>query len=447
MCVKIGLSNGYSYDSMFAPGIIYAAQMGAKVQSISYFSDDLTPVLRAATDYAWRVGSLLVVAAGNYNEPLPLYPAGYDRAVGVAATTSSDRKASFSNMGSWVDVAAPGVGIYATTLEGSYTSSFAGTSAAAPNAAGVAALLWSWMPHARIETIREALEYSAERIPDPIAGEYVNYGTVNANRALQYLREVTLLPNGIALWQPIAPTIHWVSPHRVPVQGCTLTIAGRYFGWNRLWGRVMLDNRPIPILEWTDSKIVVAVPPGSRAGELQVVVRGIPTQRFRLERAFAPNTRAAAPHDRQIKGYTAGARVSGGFAELRHADNSPLIAQARTDNGNIVLYLLVRGLNKDKVRGDLRLTYRRRAQNMPSNTADRIEIYDFATGSYPYGNFVQVFQAPLPTTYQTTTLTAPDPARYISYEGDVFVRVIVEGAGTTGQLLIDQLLIEWGENP
>ncbi len=447
MCVKIGLSNGYSYDSMFAPGIIYAARMGAKVQSISYFSDDLTPVLRAATDYAWRVGSLLVVAAGNYNEPLPLYPAGYDRAVGVAATTRDDRKASFSNMGSWVDVAAPGVGIYATTLGGSYTSSFAGTSAAAPNAAGVAALLWSWMPHARIETIREALEYSAEPIPDPIVGGYVNYGIVNANRALQYLREVTLLPNGIALWQPIAPTIHWVSPHRVPLQGCTLTIAGRYFGWNRLWGRVMLDNRPLPILEWTDSKIVVAVPPGARAGELQVVVRGIPTQRFRLERAFASNTRAAAPHDRQIKGYTAGARVSGGFTELRYADNSPLIAQARTDNGNIVLYLLVRGLNKDKVRGELRLTYRHRAQSMPSNTAGRIEIYDFATGSYPYGNFVQVLQAPLPTTYQTTTLTIPNPARYISYEGDVFMRVIVEGAGTTGQLLIDQLLIEWEENP
>jgi subtilisin family serine protease len=98
MCVKIGLSNGYSYDSMFAPAVIYAARMGAKVQSISYFSDDLTPALRAATDYAWKLGSLLVVAAGNYNEPLPLYPAGYDRAVGVAASNSSDRKAGFSNL-------------------------------------------------------------------------------------------------------------------------------------------------------------------------------------------------------------------------------------------------------------------------------------------------------------------------------------------------------------
>ncbi|MEJ5383362.1 MAG: S8 family serine peptidase [Fimbriimonadales bacterium] len=446
MCVKIGLSNGYSYDSMFAPGIIYAAQMGAKVQSISYFSDDLTPVLRAATDYAWSLGSLLIVAAGNYNEPLPLYPAGYDRAVGVAALSTSDRKASFSNMGSWVDVAAPGVGIYATTLGGGSTSSFAGTSAAAPNAAGVAALLWSWMPHARIETIREALEYSAEPVPDPVVGAYVNYGIVNANRALQYLREATFLPDGVALWNPIAPALHWVSPHRIPVQGGTVTLAGRYFGWNRLWGRVMLDNRSLPVLEWTDSKIVVAIPPGARPGELQVIVRGVPTQRFRLERSFAPNIRAAAPHDLQIKGYTAGARVSGGFQELRLADNLPLVAQARSDNGNIVFYLLVRGLDKDRVQGNLSLTYRRRGDSLPSGVADRIELYDFATGSYPYGSFVQVFQAPTPSTaYQTTTVSIASPSRYISYEGDIFMRIILEGAGGNGRLLIDQLLVEWQE--
>lgn len=447
MCVKIGLSNGYSYDSMFAPGVIYAARMGAKVQSISYFSDDLTPALRAATDYAWSHGSLLVVAAGNYNEPLPLYPAGYDRAVGVAASTSADRKASFSNLGSWVDVAAPGVGIYATTWGGGYTSSFAGTSAAAPNAAGVAALLWSWMPNARIETIRESLEYSSEPIPDPAVGVYANYGLVNANRALQYLREATLLPNGVALWSPIYPAVHWVSPHQVPVQGCKLTIAGRYFGWNQLWGRVMLDSRPLRVLEWTDSKIVAELPPGARAGEVQVIVRGVPTNRFRLERAFQPFRRAAAPHDRQIKGYTAGASVSGGFAELRQADGIALVAKARDDNGNLVLYMLVRGLDKQRTQGALRFTYRRRGQNMPTNTTERLEIYNFDTGSYPYGAFTTALSAPVLTTYLSSSFSLSNPAQYISYEGDLFLRIVIEGAGSSAQLLIDQLLVEWEEQP
>jgi hypothetical protein len=447
MCVKIGLSNGYSYDSMFAPAVIYAAQMGAKVQSISYFSDDLTPALRAATDYAWNQGSLLVVAAGNYNEPLPLYPAGYDRAVGVAASTSADRKASFSNMGSWVDVAAPGVGIYATSWGGGYTSSFAGTSAAAPNAAGVAALLWSWMPNARIETIREALEYSSEPIPDPAVGVYVNYGLVNANRALQYLREAILLPNGVALWSPIYPAIHWISPHQVPVQGCKLTIAGRYFGWNQLWGRVMLDNRTLRVLEWTDGKIVVELPPGARAGEVQVIVRGVPTNRLRLERAFQPSRRAAAPHDRQIKGYTAGASVRGGFAELRQADGAALVAKARDDNGNLVLYLLVRGLDKQRAQGALHFTYRRRGQNMPTNITERLELYNFDTGSYPYGAFTTALSAPVPTTYLSSSFSLSNPAQYISYEGDLFLRIVIEGAGSSAQLLIDQLLVEWEEQP
>ncbi len=447
MCVKIGLSNGYSYDSMFAPAVIYAAQMGAKVQSISYFSDDLTPALRAATDYAWKHGSLLVVAAGNYNEPLPLYPAGYDRAVGVAASTPSDRKASFSNMGSWVDVAAPGVGIYATTRGGGYTDSFAGTSAAAPNAAGVAALLWSWLPNARIETVREALEYSAEPIPDPTAGVYVNYGIVNADRALHFLREATLLPDGFALWNPIQPTIHWVSPHRIPYEGGRVTIGGRYFGWNPLWGRVMLDNQRLQVLDWTDGKIVVWVPRGARPGGLQVIVRGVPSNRVWLERAYHPTRRGASPTDRQIKGYLAGASVTGGFDELRQADGQALIADARDDSGDLALYLLVRGLDKNRVRGNLRLTYRRKGRNLAPGVTEQVQLYNFASGSYPYGNFTTVLDAPPPLNdYQTITVTLPgNPAQYVSYEGDLFVRVLIPGAGANGQLWIDQMRFEWEE--
>lgn len=446
MCVKIGLSNGYSYDSMFAPAVIYAANMGAKVQSISYFSDDLTPALRAATDYAWQRGSLLVVAAGNYNEPFPLYPAGYDRAVGVAASTESDRKASFSNMGSWVDVSAPGVNIYATTRGGGYTSTFAGTSAAAPNAAGVAGLLWSWLPNARIETIREALEYSAEVLPDPRVGSYVNYGRINANRALQYLRETTLLPDGSALWQAIVPTIHWISPVRLPATGGRLTIAGRYFGWRSDWGRVLLGNQPLRILEWTDGKIVVEVPPRFRANWLWVRVRGFPGNRIWVEPSRSVRTRQAVPVDRQVSGYTRGASVQGGWSELRDPDGAVLVAKAREDTGALVLFLLVRGLDKNRVSGTLRLTYRRQGQSMNAGATEAVELYNFNTGSYPYGTFTVAYSAPVPTDMQSVSITlSGSAAQYISYEGDLFVRIRVPDAGASGQLRIDQLRVEWEE--
>ncbi len=446
MCVKIGLSNGYSYDSMFAPAVIYAANMGAKVQSISYFSDDLTPALRAATDYAWSRGSLLVVAAGNYNEPFPLYPAGYDRAVGVAASTQTDRKASFSNLGSWVDVAAPGVNIHATTMGGGYTTGFAGTSAAAPNAAGVAALLWSWMPNARIETIREALEYSAEVIPDPRVGAYVNYGRVNANRALQYLREATLLPDGTALWALIQPTIHWISPTRMPATGGRLTIAGRYFGWRPELGRVLLGNQPLRVLEWTDGKIVVEVPPRFRPNWLWVRVRGYPSNRLWLEPARTVRTRHAAPVDRQVSGYTVGASVQGGWRELLDADGNIMTAKARDDNGNLTLDLLVRGLDKYRTRGALRITYRRMGQSMNAGATETLELYNFDSGSYPYGTFTVAYAGSVPSAFQTISVALPgNPSQYISYEGDLFVRIRVSDAGASGQLLIDQLRIEWDE--
>lgn len=446
LCVKIGLSNGYSYDSMFAPAIIYAADMGAKVQSISYFSDDLTPALRAATDYAWSKGSLLVVAAGNYNEPYPLYPAGYDKAVGVAATTRSDSKASFSNLGSWVDVAAPGVDIIATTMGGGYTTGFAGTSAAAPNAAGVAALLWSLMPGARVETIRSALEYAALRLNDPVVGDFLNYGRVDAEGAFHLLQSVLFTGDGQhAVWYPIYPRILWISPHRLPATGGKVTIFGRYFGWNRFWGVVTLNRIRLPVLEWSDSRIVVQIPRGMRPGWLEVKVRGARSNPFRLNLDLPGSPMTTAPSDRQIVGlYGGGARLQGGYLELLEADGNSLIAQPRTDDQTITLKLLVRGLEKESVRTIL-CEYLRQYENTTSNAVEQIQLYDFATGSYPYGSFVTIYsgsaRAEGPRTIQ---LELPgDVRRFVSYEGDLFVKIVVNTGNNSAKLLIDKLWFRW----
>lgn len=447
MCVKIGLSDGYSYDSMFAPAVIYAADMGAKVQSISYFSDDLTPALRAATDYAWKRGSLLIVAAGNYNEPWPVYPAGYDNAVGVAATTQNDQKASFSNVGSWVDVGAPGVSIVATSVGGGYTNGFSGTSAAAPNAAGVVALLWSLAPNAKIETIREALEYSSETLNDPVSGSFMNYGRVNAAFALQLLQSVALDPNGFALWNPITPAIHWISPHRMPSTGGRLTLAGRYFGHQSGWGKVKLNGQALNILEWYDGKIVVEIPRRARPGWLEVTARGIRSNRVWLQLESATKPMTAAPTDRQMVGlYGGGASLAGSYPELLEADGQVLNARARNDNQQIVLKLLVRGLDKERIRS-LDWEYLRQFQNTTAGAAETIELYDFSSGSYPYGQFVGLYSgSAMPDSQQLKTGTAPgDVSRFVSYEGDLFVRITVQAGNSNGRLLIDKLWFRWKE--
>ena len=93
----------------------------------------------AATNLAGS-GVFLAVAAGNENQPAcNVSPASASGTLTVAASTSADAKASYSNYGGCVDVYAPGTNITSTWLSGG-TNTISGTSMASPHAAGVAAL-------------------------------------------------------------------------------------------------------------------------------------------------------------------------------------------------------------------------------------------------------------------------------------------------------------------
>merc|ERR1719197_2130187 len=76
-------------------------------------------------------GVLTIAAAGNGGSPSYLYPASYPSIMSVAATDSSDAKASFSQYNDEVDIAAPGVSVLSTVGGGGY-SYYSGTSMATP---------------------------------------------------------------------------------------------------------------------------------------------------------------------------------------------------------------------------------------------------------------------------------------------------------------------------
>lgn len=139
--VKVLSDSGSGYTSDVAEGIIWAADHGADIISMS-LGGGAASAMQTAVEYAQSKGDLVVAAAGNSRQSgsPTSYPAAYAGVLGVAATTSDDSIAYYSNQGSYVDIAAPGSSIMSTIPTNSYAS-WSGTSMATPHVSGVAALV------------------------------------------------------------------------------------------------------------------------------------------------------------------------------------------------------------------------------------------------------------------------------------------------------------------
>jgi subtilisin family serine protease len=176
--------NGTSAD--LAQALVYAADNGADVINNSWGGMGTDPVIDGAVAYAVNLGAVVVAAAGNSNTNVDtFYPARLPGVIAVSAFDSNDLKASFSNYGSRIDVAAPGVGILSTT-KGVY-SSLNGTSMASPHVAGLAALILSQHPDYSASQVRQLIRQSADDVAAPGFDVHAGHGRINAFKALTTL--------------------------------------------------------------------------------------------------------------------------------------------------------------------------------------------------------------------------------------------------------------------
>jgi thermitase len=139
--VRVAENDGTTDAQKLARGMIWAVDQGAKILNISIVIKKPYPLLEYAAEYAWSKGCIVVAAAGNNFSSEPQYPAAYPHVIAVGATDRQDNPAKWSNHGSWVSLAAPGVDIY-STLPGNRYGLKTGSSYSAALVSGEAALLY-----------------------------------------------------------------------------------------------------------------------------------------------------------------------------------------------------------------------------------------------------------------------------------------------------------------
>jgi type VII secretion-associated serine protease mycosin len=175
-------------DTM-AQAITYAVARRADVINIS---QDTTKPLSATSALAQAVhraideGVVVVASAGNDGldgKSKATYPAAFEGVLAVASSDRNNERASFSQAGPFVGVAAPGVDIVSTVPGGGQCADN-GTSFSAPFVAGVAALLKEKHPDWTPAQIVTQIEQTAERVVNG-HDDFVGWGVVDPVRAVQ----------------------------------------------------------------------------------------------------------------------------------------------------------------------------------------------------------------------------------------------------------------------
>ncbi|MGY5451491.1 S8 family peptidase [Agarivorans sp. MS3-6] len=210
----LGYGGGTTYD--ISQAILYAAGLEnasgllpdktASIINMSLGGSGYDSTFNQAVQDAVAQGLIVVAAAGNESTSSASYPAAFDNVIGVSAVDAQKQITSYSNYGSYIDIAAPGGnssvdldgdgygdGVYSTYVNENGSSVSAsyqylnGTSMAAPHVAGVLALMKQLNPDLDSSEFFRLLTngFLSDDLGAAGKDSLYGYGLINAEKAVQ----------------------------------------------------------------------------------------------------------------------------------------------------------------------------------------------------------------------------------------------------------------------
>lgn len=157
-----------AYESSLRQAMDYVANLNQPIAAVNlslggYLYDTNCDGTEEGTIFKEKIDALLakniatVVAAGNESVEGVSHPACISTAVSVGANDNDDRIADFSNVGSLVDLFAPGVDIESSVPDNA-TAVYSGTSMATPHVAGALALMKAASPQTPMTELIDKLK-------------------------------------------------------------------------------------------------------------------------------------------------------------------------------------------------------------------------------------------------------------------------------------------------
>ncbi|MGI5525466.1 type VII secretion-associated serine protease mycosin [Micromonospora sp. CA-259024] len=166
-----------------AAAIEYAVSGGVSVISVS-IAGGPSARLEEAVRMALQADIVVVASAGN--APVTQfvdYPARYPEVIAVGGIDRDGKRAAFSVTGPEIDVVAPAVDIYSTSIDGKYRKG-TGTSDATAIVAGAAALIRSKYPYLPAREVAHRLTATAVDKGPPGRDDEYGYGVIDLVAAL-----------------------------------------------------------------------------------------------------------------------------------------------------------------------------------------------------------------------------------------------------------------------